>query len=754
MNVTKEKLDDLALSILGDGDRPFIKLKGYSEGENYNEAKKPIGATWTYVTDSEAAGWLNKKGWLGFPVTSGFILIDIDDKVSGQRIFKGLRDKGTRFIGIETPNGYQFFFRDTGKIKTQTVKMITLGGFICDYRLAGKGYTVWPTENTQGRKFIYIDNKLDPLPSLFLPVRQYRPTDKEKLLPIPVNEGIRDDTLFRHACRMRSWNEQYHIGIAETELLKVLDDVNVIFCEPPLRNQEVWGKIKSAVRYESTIKDKEEQDSKKTTPKITAYFQGLVDLVEDSGKIVFLIKEGDTFVTIHEKEIDGKQYVTPDRDKIPYELPQLEGVLTYYRSDNERRLLEDLLTYLKRFSYLPDNLWLIVACNILLSYIQDHADIHYLPYILFFAVPERGKSRTGKAVIYASYRGVYICDLREANLFRYSQDLKATLFLDLKDLWKKAERNNAEDILLQRYEKGAKVSRVLYPERGAFKDMVHYEIYGSTVIATNEPVHKILDTRCIPIFMPNKPGIYENPTPEKGQKVKERLTAWRARVIDKPLPEIEHIGGINGRLWDISKPLLQVCKLVYPEKLETLIDTLLDIAGQRLEDKKQSIEGQIVSAINDLSPEEANIYEWDLSTKEVKKELDKDRPEDHKLTPQYLGRKLKSMGIKTQLIHGYSQILLNRDDFNVLLMQYGFKEPPTLEKTLPNSTKLKEQGISTVYAGRELKVEKETLPTQSLDNSQSLKEVESGRELYGVGRGDGKKQVIDLESEEDLEIII
>jgi hypothetical protein len=72
---------------------------------------------------------------------------------------------------------------------------------------------------------------------------------------------------------------------------------------------------------------------------------------------------------------------------------------------------------------------------------------------------------------------------------------------------------------------------VLYPEKGAFKDMVYYSIYGPTIIATNEAVHKILDTRCIPIIMPNKPGDYENPIPEKAQELKERLTAWRARII-------------------------------------------------------------------------------------------------------------------------------------------------------------------------------------------------------------------------------
>src|SRR4030067_2586284 len=115
--------------------------------------------------------------------------------------------------------------------------------------------------------------------------------------------------------------------------------------------------------------------------------------------------------------------------------------------------------------------------------------------ILFYAVPERGKTRTGKAAIYIAYRGVHCVDLREANLFRFAQDLRATLFIDIMDLWKKAEKNGSEDILLLRCEKGAKATRVIYPEKGAFRDTVYDSVSGPTFIATNQPVHKILDTR-------------------------------------------------------------------------------------------------------------------------------------------------------------------------------------------------------------------------------------------------------------------
>lgn len=499
----------------------------------------------------------------------------------------------------------------------------------------------------------------------------------------------------------------------------------------------------------------------KTEDRLTVYnahFKGLIDLVLDNdGTVSYLIKK-ENFLHIEKVfEVNKVLCSPPEKAYLPFELPNAKAVLSWYESDNDQMLLKDVIAYLKRFSYLTKEQLLIIACKVFLTYIQDHPDIHYLPMILFYAVPERGKSRTGKAAIYISFRGVHCVDLREANLFRFAQVLKATLFIDIMDLWKKAERNGSEDILLLRYEKGAKATRVIYPDKGAFLDTVYYDIYGPTFIATNQAIHKILDSRSIPITMPNKPGDYENPTPEKAQELKERLTAWRARAMDISLPEIKHIQELNGRLWDISKPLLQVCKLVYPVGFNNLKEALFEIAGQRIEDKKASIEGQIISILYELSPEEENIPDWIIKTHEVLDSLNKNRPEIHKLSPQYLGKKLSAMGIKTRKVHGYSEVVLKRTEFNILLMQYGIIDSlPTVE-TLPNSTILLKQGISTVYAGREL-VESEgnstqTLPTESLDNKGFEGLVEFGRELQDIGEKETNETDEVMDFEDEVEII-
>lgn len=422
------------------------------------------------------------------------------------------------------------------------------------------------------------------------------------------------------------------------------------------------------------LKRNEPQGTNDTEILTTAYFPELVDLcLDEDGNVTFLINKESSLQPLAVCEIDGKLYKPPDKNKIPFLLPRAKNVLDWISGDTDEGLFNDVLNNLKRFSFIPEHQFIFTCCFTFLTYIQDHSDVQYFPMLLFWSAPERGKSRTGKAVIYCSYRGIHIVDLREANLFRYSQDFHSTLFIDMMDLWKKAERNQSEDILLLRYERGAKVARVLYPEKGAFKDMVYFDVYGPTVMATNEPVHHILDTRCLPISMPNKPKDYENPTPEKLMEIRERLTAWRAKVMNKPMPMVETIPGINGRLWDISRSLFQVCQMVCPSYWEMLKMAILEIAGERIEDKRETIEGQIVGVIKDLSPEIVPV--WNIQIQDIVERMNEKRPEGHKLTARYVGQKIKALSLRKRRTNTGYQVELTRFTLHTLLTQFGFEYP-------------------------------------------------------------------------------
>jgi len=484
------------------------------------------------------------------------------------------------------------------------------------FRLREQGAKVSIVSLPQGKTKIGLDdyliqNSIESFHSL--PVNEVK-TLEERIAGIKEATGVELDEVFQDIARLHSESaREMFIG----QLKKTTG----------IRKESLRNDIGKYVVDNSSLISNEREDRPKQV--FSGGFPGLVDLVvDDQGNVLYLLKSGDVLSIEKKCEIDKVTHLPPSKEHLPFNLPRATEVLQWCEKA-DITLFEDIIVYLKRFSCVDEPYWLILACDVFLSYIQDHPDVHYLPMILFFASPERGKSRTGKAMVYIVYRGVHVVDLREPNLFRFSENLRATIFFDLMSLWKKAERTGTEDILLLRYEKGAKCSRVLYPDRGAFEDTRHYEVYGSTIIATNEAIHHILNTRAINIPMPNKPSHYENPMPDKGLELKERLTAWRAKMMDKLLPEVDHIPGIEGRFWDISKPLLQVCKMVYPNSLDSLVKVLREVAGQRRKDKADTIEGQIVSILHELSPD--GLSAWEIKTGKVLERLNESRPEEYKI---------------------------------------------------------------------------------------------------------------------------
>lgn len=416
-----------------------------------------------------------------------------------------------------------------------------------------------------------------------------------------------------------------------------------------------------------------------------AYFPGLVDLCRgDEGKLLYLVSREGTVSAEERAETEKGTVSPPEMNQLPkpiaQALPEVSSVMGWIgKEDNS--LYPDLLAYMRRFSYLDELQLSLAAHYAFLTYLHDHPSIGYCPYILFYAVPERGKSRAGKALSYVCFRGFHSVDLREPLLFRFSENLHGTLFLDLMDLWKKAEKSNCQDILLGRFEKGVQCARVLYPDRGAFNDTVYYDIYGPTIIATNEPLHKILGTRCLPITMPNHPGNYENPKPEYALELKARLTAWRAKCLAAALPDLAPIDGISGRLWDISKPLFQIARMIGPENEETVETAVLGIAGEKSAEKRETFEGNLVGIIHDLSEESglSGLPEWSLRTSEIARKYNVERPAGRpEVTVAWIGIRLTSLSLKKRQVNGRSEYIITQADYRNLLAQYGISQRPKL----------------------------------------------------------------------------
>lgn len=455
-----------------------------------------------------------------------------------------------------------------------------------------------------------------------------------------------------------------------------------------LNSRELDAYRKLIKKYRSDVSDVSEVSEvlrKGREAVFTASFPELVDLVEHDGNPAFLIKEEDGKLSIQaEYEREGKILVPPPRDQIRWLLPRGDRVLQQYTRYEieptegiDGALYDDLLAYHKDTSELPadEHYDLIVAWGF---HTHLSESFQYSPIVCLFAVPERGKTRTGKGMIYVARRGIHVESLREAYILRVASDLGATIFFDVKDIWRKAERNQSEDILLQRFERGLDVARVLYPDKGAYRDMVYYKVFGPTVISTNEGVHKILGTRAITINMPETSRRFENDvTPEVALHLKERLVAFRARHLGETLPDI--LKPAPGRLGDILKPIHQIILLVRPQRETHFLKLVRRVESERLTEKADSFEGQILKAIIDL---EEKVEKGVLAVKDITEALNEGKPERFHITPQRIGRRLTAMGFtKGKTSDGASAIIWGDEKIERMKTTYGLKETSVTSET-------------------------------------------------------------------------
>ncbi|MFP5114826.1 phage/plasmid primase, P4 family [Bacillaceae bacterium C204] len=204
----------------------IIKLKGWvRQNQKYNEAKTPYGETWEYLkNEAEIIRWLAFKGWVGAVIPANRIVIDIDDLYSGEMVKKLLDAEEIRHHCIRTPNGYQFIFKSSEQM-TKSIKNITKNftqiGVVIDTRVTEKGYVVFPSETTENRYIVSQDEELDELPYFLHPIVQMKSKGHKNYyeFPISLENGSRNDSLHKFACRLKVWGIPYDQAIKSMMLI-------------------------------------------------------------------------------------------------------------------------------------------------------------------------------------------------------------------------------------------------------------------------------------------------------------------------------------------------------------------------------------------------------------------------------------------------------------------------------------------------------------------------------------------------------
>lgn len=397
---------------------------------------------------------------------------------------------------------------------------------------------------------------------------------------------------------------------------------------------------------------------KKSKDVVTANFENLCDLVLDENKVKFLTMEGEL---LEAKEIDGVKNIPPTLADLDFLLPDGNEVIVEARNhkvpdatdDTDDwqgcpyclKLFEELKKYHEEISELPK-----ASYYDLLALWDFHSHLiekfNFSPIIYFFADKERGKTRTAKGLIYVSRRGVMTETLREANLIRWGRDHKSTLLFDLKNFAKKLESSQTEDLVYGRVERGVSASRVLFPEKGAFRDTVRFEVFGATVVTSNRMIDDIGASRTITIDM--KPSIRvfgSEPTREESLPLKTKLTGMRLAHLNQNFyqsPKTE-----TGRLEDMLIGYLRMIKTLFPSLEEKYKTIKLTVKGENRERSGDSFEAQILQIIlNSESLVEAGSVV--LPYEEISNKYNLGKRENLHLDGRALSRITKGMGFDSK----------------------------------------------------------------------------------------------------------
>lgn len=109
----------------------------------------------------------------------------------------------------------------------------------------------------------------------------------------------------------------------------------------------------------------------------------------------------------------------------------------------------------------------------------------------------------------------------------------------------------------------------------------------------------------------------------------------------------------------------------------------------------------IIKGITDEQGEDGLVC-WHIKTSDIVKKINEDRPDDKHLSPQWVGRKLKSMSIRHRTICGRSEIQLTAKEYTTLLDQYGFtrRESANPTETLQEKNKPNQDDMGAVGSSR------------------------------------------------------
>ena len=325
---------------------------------------------------------------------------------------------------------------------------------------------------------------------------------------------------------------------------------------------------------------------------------------EDCIEPAFLVYSlGERYKGFHVERVVsiGNTKVKPTSpEKYPY-TPYVFSWKEDLSEPDPRQLYEEVLDEFRRFVDIEDEIRVLMASAVMLTYIQE--DFETVPYIYLLGDNESGKTHTLNLFAALCYRPLYGVSIPSADLYTFL-GTGGHIPTIIEDEIQGVERDTEKaKIWKTGYKRGAKVPRITIKPNGE-RVIEYYPSYCLKIAAGEKLIRlKGLSERFIIIPMVEGEPVkdeYEKEDYERFMEIRKKLLMWRMiHLIDSlPLPKLD-LPWLKKRPKELYKPLLTVTQ-IHPTYFQTLKEFVKRSIDEKVNERRSSFEGFLTKAIIEL----------------------------------------------------------------------------------------------------------------------------------------------------------
>lgn len=428
--------------------------------------------------------------------------------------------------------------------------------------------------------------------------------------------------------------------------------------------------------------------------KTLTLISGLVHLVRDENQVKYLtLREGKLAIQ-KELQIRSRVFLKKEKrwgirvticrpfQKTPYKLPEAKVRDEPLKLDL-KNLLGEVILFIKDYVEMPsESDYLVLSLWVLHSYLMEHFDM--TPIIYFYGVFETGKTRAGEVLAEIGFRTERITAPTEATLFRAADFLKTGVVIDEIKLWGQEGNMEVARLIRTRYKRGLSVPRINLLNKGE-DQLEYFDVFGPTIVCTDEKCPEGLESRSIIFIMAMNINerVEGKIDEERAQKLRNKLTIFRAKYMEKGLEEQEPVA--RRRLNEIMMPLYRVLMLMDPGRKEEFKMIVEEFQTEKREEQKDTLEADLVKEVSDYYLETQDPF---ILTKDLTERMNEGRPENRQFSPVSVGIRMKRLRFKPtrEPRTGSKAWMINAKLLKRLRAQFDIEEGEKPQKELFGST--------------------------------------------------------------------